>query len=74
MSVTQATVMSDISSKFSALTEKQYSLGSRMESMDDGRTPSYDGNYHRSHDDPKRGIDCGGVRQGVATEVGAEPS
>ena len=60
MAVTQGTVLSKISSKLSALTENKYSLSSRMESMDDGRTRSSDGNYHRSH-------------YGMAPEVGADP-
>ena len=59
MAVTQSTVLSEISSKFSALTEKHDSLSRRLESIDDSRTRPSDGNYRRSHDNPNRGIDSG---------------
>ena len=72
MAVTQATVMSEISSKFYTLTENQYLLSLRLKSMSEGRTRLSDYNSCRSHDNPNRGIDSGGT-PGRGTRVRSEP-
>ena len=61
MAVTQATILSEILSKFSGITEIQNSLSCRLDSMDDGRTCSYDVNSCRIHDNCNCGIDTGGT-------------